>query len=179
MRKREGPSAGGQVITPGDIPKLLDLGKKHIYVWEPETDLIHEDDARSAPGPAFCRARSELGSNQTREGVNIRATRNGLFKVHVNRLRNVNELNNIVMATLHNNRVVTKDQVVAGTRIIPLAIERHLLEAAEEICAKPSPLLTVKPFQSLWVGVVTTGSEVYSGRIRMVLQCYPAKNRPL
>ncbi|HPZ43407.1 MAG TPA: molybdopterin-binding protein [Bacillota bacterium] len=155
----------GQVITPGDIPKLLDLGKKHIYVWEPETDLIHEDDAalrlaRHSAGPG-------LSWDQPNQGrVNIRATRNGLFKVHVNRLRNVNELDNIVMATLHNNRVVTKDQVVAGTRIIPLAIERHLLEAAEEICAKPSPLLTVKPFQSLWVGVVTTGSEVYSGRIQ-------------
>jgi hypothetical protein len=33
----------GQVITPGDIPTLLDLGKEHIYVWESEETMIHED----------------------------------------------------------------------------------------------------------------------------------------
>jgi hypothetical protein len=86
--------------------------------------------------------------------------------VQVDRLHQLNELDDVVMATLHNNRVVAKDQVVAGTRVIPLAIQRHLLEAAEEISGKPSPLITVKPFQPLWVGVVTTGSEVYSGRIQ-------------
>ena len=155
----------GQVITPGDIPKLLDLGKEHIYVWEPEIDLIHEDEAalrlaRHAAGPG-------LSWDQPNQGrVNIRATRKGLLKVQVDRLHQLNELDDVVMATLHNNRVVAKDQVVAGTRVIPLAIQRHLLEAAEEISGKPSPLITVKPFQPLWVGVVTTGSEVYSGRIQ-------------
>jgi hypothetical protein len=155
----------GQVITPGDIPKLLDLGKEHIYVWEPEIDLIHEDEAalrlaRHAAGPG-------LSWDQPNQGrVNIRETRKGLLKVQVDRLHQLNELDDVVMATLHNNRVVAKDQVVAGTRVIPLAIQRHLLEAAEEISGKPSPLITVKPFQPLWVGVVTTGSEVYSGRIQ-------------
>ena len=108
-----------------------------------------------------------LSWDQPNQGrVNIRATRKGLLKVQVDRLHQLNELDDVVMATLHNNRVVAKDQVVAGTRVIPLAIQRHLLEAAEEISGKPSPLITVKPFQPLWVGVVTTGSEVYSGRIQ-------------
>ncbi|VFU13300.1 Bifunctional molybdenum cofactor biosynthesis protein MoaC/MogA [anaerobic digester metagenome] len=141
------------------------MGKEHIYVWEPEIDLIHEDEAalrlaRHAAGPG-------LSWDQPNQGrVNIRATRKGLLKVQVDRLHQLNELDDVVMATLHNNRVVAKDQVVAGTRVIPLAIQRHLLEAAEEISGKPSPLITVKPFQPLWVGVVTTGSEVYSGRIQ-------------
>jgi hypothetical protein len=165
LRKGKSLPRRGQVITPGDIPKLLDLGKEHIYVWEPEIDLIHEDEAalrlaRHAAGPG-------LSWDQPNQGrVNIRATRKGLLKVQVDRLHQLNELDDVVMATLHNNRVVAKDQVVAGTRVIPLAIQRHLLEAAEEISGKPSPLITVKPFQPLWVGVVTTGSEVYSGRIQ-------------
>ena len=168
----------GQVITPGDIPKLLDLGKEHIYVWEPEIDLIHEDEAalrlaRHAAGPG-------LSWDQPNQGrVNIRATRKGLLKVQVDRLHQLNELDDVVMATLHNNRVVAKDQVVAGTRVIPLAIQRHLLEAAEEISGKPSPLITVKPFQPLWVGVVTTGSEVYSGRIQDGFAALSAKTAPL
>ncbi|HBC93913.1 MAG TPA: molybdopterin-binding protein [Pelotomaculum sp.] len=155
----------GQVVTTGDIPKLLDLGKKHIYVWEPEDDLVHEDEAalglaRHAAGPG-------LYWDQPSQGrVNIRAARDGLLKVEARRLYTANSLEDIAMATLHNNRVVCKGQVVAGTRIIPLAIQRPILEEAEEACANPEPLLTVKPFQPLWVGVVTTGSEVYTGRIK-------------
>lgn len=155
----------GQVITAADIPKLLDLGKEHIYVWEPEDDLIHEDEAalslaRHAAGPG-------LYWDQPNQGrVNIRAARDGLLKVEVNELYRANSLEDIVMSTLHNNRVVRKGQVVAGTRVIPLAIQRRLLEEAEKILSDPGPLLTVKPFKPTWVGVVTTGSEIYSGRIQ-------------
>lgn len=155
----------GQVITPGDIPILLDLGKEHIYVWEPEDDLIHEDEAaislaRHAAGPG-------LNWDQPNQGrVNIRAARDGLLKVQTDELYQANSLEDIVMATLHNNRVVSKGQIVAGTRVIPLAVKRRILEEAEKIFSEPGPLLSVKPFQPLWVGVVTTGSEVYSGRIK-------------
>ena len=155
----------GQVITPGDIPTLLDLGKEHIYVWESEETMIHEDEAalslaRHAAGPG-------LRWDQPSQGrVNLRALHDGLLKVDVNQLNSVNSLDDIAMATAHNNRVVTKEQIVAGTRVIPLAVRRDILEEAEEICSQAGPLLTVKPFQSLWIGVVTTGSEVYSGRIQ-------------
>jgi molybdenum cofactor synthesis domain-containing protein len=141
----------GQVITPGDIPKLLDIGKENIYVWESDETLIHEDEAalslaRHAAGPG-------LRWDQPNQGrVNLRAVHDGL--------------EDIAMATAHNNRIVTKGQIVAGTRVIPLAVHRDILEEAEEICSQPGPLITVKPFQPLWLGVVTTGSEVYSGRIQ-------------
>ena len=34
----------GHIIEEKDIPVLLDLGKKSIYVWEDDS-LVHEDDA--------------------------------------------------------------------------------------------------------------------------------------
>ncbi|OPY58549.1 MAG: competence damage-inducible protein A [Pelotomaculum sp. PtaU1.Bin035] len=155
----------GQIIKPGDIPKLLDLGKEHIYVWEPETNLVHEDDAalllaRLAAGPG-------LDWDEPNQGkVNLRAAHDGLLKVRVGQLNRINGLDGVVMATAHNNRRVFNGQVVAGTRVIPLAIQRHILDRAEEACCGPGPLLSVKPFQPLWVGVITTGTEVYSGRIK-------------
>lgn len=155
----------GQVITPGDIPTLLDLGKEHIYVWESEETMIHEDEAalslaRHAAGPG-------LRWDQPNQGrVNLRAVHDGLLKIDVSKLNRVNSLDDIAMATAHNNRVVTKEQIVAGTRVIPLAVRRDILEEAEELCGQAGPMITVKPFQPLWVGVVTTGSEVYSGRIQ-------------
>jgi hypothetical protein len=155
----------GQVITPGDIPTLLDLGKEHIYVWESEETLIHEDEAalslaRHAAGPG-------LKWDQPNQGrVNIRAANDGLLKIDVDRLNRLNNLDDVIMATAHNNRTVIKEQIVAGTRVTPLAIRRNILEEAEEICRQDGPLITVKPYQPLWLGVVTTGSEVYSGRIQ-------------
>lgn len=155
----------GQVITPGDIPVLLDLGKEHIYVWESEETMIHEDEAalslaRHSAGPG-------LRWDQPNQGrVNLRALYDGILKIDVDQLYSLNSLNDIAMATAHNNRIVTKGQIVAGTRVIPLAVRRDILEAAEEICDQGEPLITVKPFQPLWVGIVTTGSEVYSGRIQ-------------
>ena len=35
----------GHVIKEEDIEKLLDIGKEHIYVWEPKEGQLHENDA--------------------------------------------------------------------------------------------------------------------------------------
>ncbi len=155
----------GQVITPGDIPRLRDLGKEHIYVWKDKAGLIHENEAalslaKHAAGPGLSWSRPNQGR------VNLKADYDGLLKVQANQLNSVNSIDDIAMATMHNNRIVVKGQLVAGTRVIPLAIQSHLLKQAEELCSKPGPLLTVKPFHALWVGVVITGTEVYSGRIQ-------------
>lgn len=155
----------GQMITPGDVPELLKLGKEHVYVWESVGDLVHEDEAslrlaRHAAGPGLT---WEL-PNQGR--ANLKAARPGLLKVKTEQLILINSLDGVIFSTLHNNRVVTKGQVVAGTRVIPLTIQRSILEEAETLAALPEPLLTVKPFQPLGVGIITTGSEVYHGRIQ-------------
>lgn len=155
----------GHIISSRDIPVLLDIGKKHVFVWEETPDMIHEDEAalrlaRQAAGPGL----SMSEPNQGR--VNIRAKHNGLLKVQPDRLHQVNRLHDICFATLHNNRPVSEGQTVAGTRVIPLAVQKSLLEEAESLCGQPDPLIAVKPFQSLWVGIVITGSEVYEGRIK-------------
>ena len=35
----------GHVITQEDIPALLDLGKRTVFVWEENAGEIHEEDA--------------------------------------------------------------------------------------------------------------------------------------
>ena len=32
----------GHVITQEDIPKLLDIGKQHVFIWEENAGEIHE-----------------------------------------------------------------------------------------------------------------------------------------
>ena len=37
---KDTPFRRGHVITEADVPKLLDLGKEHIYVMEPEDEGV-------------------------------------------------------------------------------------------------------------------------------------------
>lgn len=155
----------GHVISREDVPRLLDMGKKHVYVWEPDPDLVHEDEAalqlaRCAAGPGLLRDEPNQGK------VSLKAACDGLLKVNGDILKMVNSLEGVIFSTLHGNRVVARGQVVAGTRVIPLAIPRDVLEGAEGICLKYGPLISVKPFQPMWTSIVTTGSEVYEGRIK-------------
>jgi molybdenum cofactor synthesis domain-containing protein len=155
----------GDVITPGDVSRLRLLGKEHVYVWEQAPDHVHEDEAalrlaRQAAGPGLAWKEPNQGK------VNLTAQYDGLLKIRVDQLNRINRIENLAFATLHNNQVVKKGQVVAGAKIIPLTVHRSKLEEAEKICCQPPEhLLSVKPFQSLWTGIVTTGTEVYSGRI--------------
>ena len=35
----------GHIVTEEDIPALLSMGKKHLYVWEKNPGMLHEDEA--------------------------------------------------------------------------------------------------------------------------------------
>ena len=35
----------GHVVTEEDIPVLLSMGKEHLYVWEKQPGMLHEDEA--------------------------------------------------------------------------------------------------------------------------------------
>ncbi len=155
----------GHVITEEDISKLKDMGKEHIFVWETDEKLMHEDEgalslAKFAAGPGL----TMRSPNQGR--VNISADIDGLLKVNVELLNKVNNIPDIVFATLHNNRSVIKGQTVAGTRVVPIAVAHETIEMVEKLTYQTTPMLAVKPFIPLKVAIVTTGTEVYSGRIK-------------
>lgn len=155
----------GHIIAAEDVNLLKDMGKENILIWEPDDDLIHEDDAAlllasSAAGAGIDYTRPNQGR------VNLIAKYDGLLLVQLAQLRKLNSLEHVIFSTLHNCRSVVKGQIVAGTRVVPLAVERQLMEKAQRLCRAPWPLVSVKPFQPLWVTVITTGSEVNSGRIR-------------
>ncbi|RYD01593.1 hypothetical protein N752_28880 [Desulforamulus aquiferis] len=154
----------GHIVTFEDIPKLLDIGKQNLYVWEINNELIHEDDAalriaRSAAGGGIALTEPKEGK------VNLVAKEKGLLKVNTEALYSINELEEVMFATIHTNQIVEKDKILAGTRIIPLVIKDDKIRNIEAICRMNYPLLEVKPFKAFKVGVVTTGSEVYHGRI--------------
>ena len=154
----------GQRIQAEDIPLLKDLGKEHLYVFELLEGWIHEDDAAlriatAAAGPGITLSAPGEGR------VNLSAAWLGLLKVDVEALMRINSVEQIVFSTLHTNQQVSAGRTVAGTRIIPLVTEEIRIVEVEKICRESAPVVSVRPFRPLQVGIVTTGSEVYSGRI--------------
>lgn len=155
----------GHIIRLEDIPLLQDLGKEHVYVWDEVGNFIHEDEAALRLALAASGKGVSFGSpNQGK--VNLKAEYSGLLEIDTSRLASINAIEGIILATLHDGQIVQKDNIIAGTRIIPLAIEGDILAKAEQICNMDSPLINVRPFQPLRIGIVTTGNEVYNGRIK-------------
>ncbi len=153
----------GHVVREEDIPVLLDVGKEHLYVYEPAPGMVHEDDA--ARRIAACCAGENLTLSGPKEGrINIAAACDGLLNVDEELLFALNELGEITMATLRGNARVHKGEVVAATRVTPLVVDEAALTAMEALVTRP--ILSVTPFAHPKVGIVTTGSEVEKGRIQ-------------
>jgi molybdenum cofactor synthesis domain-containing protein len=105
-------------------------------------------------------------AGEVKEGkIEVIADCDGLLKVDRQKLFQVNSFGEMMIATRHGNTPVKKGDKLAGTRIIPLVIKKEKMEAAREIC-KEKPILTLLPFSHKKVAILTTGSEVYHGRIQ-------------
>jgi molybdopterin biosynthesis enzyme len=155
----------GHVIQLADVPAFLDIGKRHVYTLDLPPGMLHEDDA--ARRLAMAAAGQGLTLTAPSEGrINLVAAVPGLLKIDIEALHRLNAIEDIALATVHTDHAVIFGRPVAGVRVIPLAVPDEKIAAAEHICREASPLIQVKPFQALRVGMVTTGSEVYYGRIK-------------
>jgi len=154
----------GHIVQEADIPRLLNMGKEHVAIIEFNEGTIHEDDAaiRLAKAASGC---GVIFEGTTEGKVNMLASESGLLKINYNILQEINELGEMMMATLHTDMMVSKGTLVASTRIIPLSIENEKLEIMEKLCARNEPIVRVLPLKKFKVGVVTTGNEIYYGRI--------------
>lgn len=155
----------GHVVRLEDVPRLLDIGKAHLYVWDPQDGFVHEDDAARRLAQAV--AGPGLSLTEPCEGrINLAAEMDGLLKIDVEGLREVNAIEEVVVASIHGDMPVSAGRLVAGTRVIPLVVVEDKVARVEKLCRERGPLARVLPFRPLKVGVVTTGGEVYHGRIK-------------
>ncbi len=153
----------GHIITEEDIPVLLSVGKEHIYIWEKNENILHENEAAEILRD-ICMG-EHMKPSEPKEGkIELTAEIDGLFLADTARLKAVNSLGRMMIATRSSGVPVKKGDKLCGTRIIPLVIEKEAMAKAKEV-AGDTPLLQLKPFRPRKYGVVTTGSEVFHGRI--------------
>lgn len=154
----------GHVIKEEDLPLLKSMGKNHIFILEMNSSMLHENEA--AERIAHAAAGKNITLSEPAEGkINFIAAREGLLKINLKVLEEVNKVEMVILATLHNNTPVKEGQIVAGTRVIPLIIEKEKIEQVERYCASDFPLIWVEELKPLKIGIVVTGTEVYEGRI--------------
>jgi hypothetical protein len=162
-KKKDVAFRRGKIIAREDVEKLLDLGKGYLYVFEGEVKGIHEDEASVRIAQSIMGEHMELVP--PKEGkVSIKSKVNGLFYVNDRHLYAVNRIKDVLLSTVPNRHPVKAGDIVAATRIIPLYIKERELKKVERVGEKG--VIRIRPFKSLKAGLVITGSEVYTGRIK-------------
>ena len=158
----------GHIVTEEDIPVLLSLGKDYLYVWENDENTLHENEAAEILC-ALCQGEN-IGRGEVKEGkISLFAECDGLLKVNSPGMRAVNRFGEMMIASRHGNFAVKKGDLLAGTRIIPLVIAKDKMKKARAESLQASggeKILNVRPFKHKKVGILTTGNEVFYGRIK-------------
>ena len=161
---KEAVFSKGHIVTEEDIPVLMSIGKEHLYVWEKQEGMLHENEAAEI---LYNICRNEyMHPTEVKEGkIEVIAAEDGLLKIDIEKLSRINSLGEMMIATRHSDFPVKKGDKLAGTRIIPLVIEREKMDAVVRLMGD-KPLMEILPFRHKRAGIVTTGSEVFSGRIK-------------
>lgn len=154
----------GHIIRPEDLPQLRRMGKNHVYIYEFNESLYHEDEAAHRMATRLMGEHLEL--TEPSEGrINLKSTISGLVRIDRDVLRKINFNPEVIVSTLHDYTPVQAGQIVAGTRIIPLTIDKNKIKAVESILEDSGPIISVTSSKPLRVGIVVTGSEVFNGLI--------------
>ena len=154
----------GHIIEQKDIPVLLDLGKKTVYVWEEAENLIHEDDA-AVELANLLRTENTVFTDVAEGKTAMLADCDGMFKVDTQLLTAINSIDDITVTTLPNHYPVKKGARLASMRIVPLATDKGNIEYAKKLC-RGKQVVELLPYKHLKAGVIITGSEFYTGRIK-------------
>jgi hypothetical protein len=151
----------GHRIGPEDLDRLATVTYP-LHAVRLDPDDVHEDEAgariaASLAGPGVSRSDPKLSR------VNLLAGHKGLLRIDGARLTAINRLPGIAVFSLPDRLAVLPGRVLAGAKIAPVAVPESVLRELEAIAAG-EPVIDVKPFSPLKVGVVTT--EHLEGRAR-------------
>ncbi|MCI6469361.1 MAG: molybdopterin-binding protein, partial [Lachnospiraceae bacterium] len=117
----------GHVVTEKDIPVLLSVGKEHLYVWEKEEGMLHENEAAEILRE-ICQGKNMHPSDVKEGKIELIADCDGVLKINREKLRQINSLGEMMIASRHGDFPVNRGDKIAGTRVIPLVIANEKMD---------------------------------------------------
>lgn len=154
----------GHVIVQEDIQHMLDIGKQNVYVWEENKGEIHEEDAAKRLAALMPVEGTHI--NGPSEGkILIISEIKGMLRVNVSLLNQINHIEDITISTLPDHYPVKPEMRVASMRIVPLVTQEKNIIEAEKLAAGKK-IIDILPYKPLKAGIIITGAEIYSGRIK-------------
>lgn len=154
----------GHVIEAADIPRMLDIGKQTVFIWEPEAGEVHEEDAALRMSAAMPVAGAHYEGPSEGKMV-LKADCAGMLRVNTALLRTLNSIGDITISTLPDHYPIRPGARIASMRIVPLVTQEAQIARLEALCAGEK-VLDLLPYQTKKAGIIITGSEVYHGRIK-------------
>ncbi|HEX9331304.1 MAG TPA: molybdopterin-binding protein, partial [Anaerolineales bacterium] len=147
----------GKPLTDEDLDKLRILGRSSVYVAAIEPDDVDENQAARRVADAVCGSGLHITSVSSGR-ANLLANEQGILRVDVERLAQINDRDGITLATLTTHSPVHTRQIVATIKIIPYAVQESIVRAAEAIASGSNPVVRVDPLPSRSVGMILSGS---------------------
>lgn len=154
----------GKPLDADDIEKLRALGRKTVYVAELEAGDVEEDAAAQRIAQHLADDHFRLSGPSTGR-VNLYSLAQGIVRVDVDRLLEINRCSGVTLATLRNNSAVIKGKMAGTLKILPYALSESVVSAAAEIAGGEGPLIWMDPLESRQVSLVLSGSPIAQDRI--------------
>ncbi len=143
----------GEILTFERLPDLHKLeAPVHAVMMEPGE--IHEDEAALRLGAAIAGPGTHL-QGPLLSRVNVRADYKGLLRIDREAVMAMNQVPDIAVFTLTDRVAVLPGKTVTGVKITPVATRVEHIERVEAIAGK-QPVVQIKPFLPLKVGVLST-----------------------
>jgi len=144
-----GPLQKGAVLSAEDAARLAELPWSELSVLAMEPGDLHEDEAGR-----------RLAASVAGEGVSVQplamgswplaARHRGLVEVDAARLAQLNDSDDLAVATLPDGQVVMADEMVGRAKIVPFVTREEVVRRAEEF----KGVLRVRPFRRLRVAAL-------------------------
>ena len=146
----------GRLLTAADVATLSADGVTSVMAARLGPDDIAEDEAARRIGAAICGAHAATTTAFTGR-TNLQATSAGVAVIDRDRVIELNSLDEgLTVATVPPFETVRAGQLVATVKIIPFALSRSVVEAAEALLLRSQRLVSVAPFAARTAGLILT-----------------------
>ncbi|WP_310621669.1 molybdopterin-binding/glycosyltransferase family 2 protein [Flexibacterium corallicola] len=143
----------GHRLTQKDVVQLLNAGITHVQAARLEPEDLHEDEAAFSLAQAAAHRNIRVDAPFSGRS-NLYAIESGVLTLNADQINNANSVDaSITFATLPPYASVEKGRMLATSKIIPLAANRHHLKEAKR---RISNALSIEPFKAKRVGVLST-----------------------